>query len=79
MQPNIWGWNSTNCWAGAIGAAVAAGMRLALDGLAPPEMSGLAELDGVPVEISVIAAAVLGGTSGLFGALIVDLIKPTDS
>jgi hypothetical protein len=74
----IWGWNSTNCWAGAIGAVVAAGMRLMLHGMAPSEASGLAELDWAPPELTILVAAILGGAAGMSGALLVDLLKLSD-
>jgi hypothetical protein len=75
MQTTIWGWNSTNCWAGAIGAVVAAGMRLLLHGLAPSEASGLAALEWVPAEVTILVAAILGGAAAMSGALLVDLLK----
>lgn len=78
MQSTIWGWNSTNCWAGAIGAVVAAGLRLALHGLAPSEATGLAELEWVPPEVTILVAAVLGGAAAMSGALLVDLLKLTE-
>jgi hypothetical protein len=53
-------------------------MRLALHGLAPSEASGLAELDWVPPEVTIVVAAVLGGSSGMLGALLIDLVKPTE-
>jgi hypothetical protein len=77
MEPTIWGWNSTNCWAGAIGAVVAPGIRLLLHGMAPSEASGLAALEWVPPEVTIVVAAVLGGAAAMSGALLVDLLKMT--
>lgn len=71
---HIWGWNSTNCWAGAISAFVAASMRL-VSGMRPDlDMGSL--LPDTPLEVSVVVTAVLGGASGLLGALLVDWVKP---
>ena len=75
MHASIWGWNSTNCWAGAIGAVVAAGLRLLLYGMAPSEASGLAELEWVPPEVTILVAAILGGAAAMSGALLVDLLN----
>ena len=75
---NNWGWNSTNCWAGAVGALIAGVMRLVEHGAAPSEAAGLAELSWLPGEVTVLIAAVLGGVAGLLGAILVDLIKPTE-
>ena len=30
MHIEIWGWRNTNCWAGVVGAVIAASMRLFL-------------------------------------------------
>ncbi len=75
---NIWGWNNTNCWAGAVGAFIAGVMRLAEYGTASSEGAGFAELSWLPGEATVLIAAVLGGIAGLLGAMLVDLIKPTE-
>jgi hypothetical protein len=78
MRVEIWGWKNTNCWAGIVGAVIAASMRLLLHGLAPSEASGLAAIDWIPAEATILVAAILGGASGLTGALLVDLLTPTD-
>jgi hypothetical protein len=78
MHFEIWGWKNPNCWAGVIGAFVAASLRLVLHGLAPSEASGLATIDWMPSEVTILVAAVLGGASGLTGAVLVDLLTPTD-
>lgn len=75
---SIWGWNNTNCWAGAIGAIIAGVVRLAEYALAPSEFAEFAELSWMPGEVTVVVAAVLGGLAGLLGAVLVDLIKPTE-
>jgi hypothetical protein len=78
MHFEIWGWKNTNCWAGVIGAVIAAGARLLLHGMAPSEATGLAAIDWMPNEVTILVAAVLGGASGLTGALLVDLLSPND-
>jgi hypothetical protein len=78
MRFDIWGWKNPNCWAGVVGAFIAAGLRLVLHGLAPSEASGLAAIDWMPDEVTILVAAVLGGASGLTGAMLVDLLTPTD-
>lgn len=78
MHVDIWGWKNPNCWAGIIGAFIAASMRLVLHGMAPSEASGLAAIEWMPSEVTILVAAVLGGASGLTGALLVDLLTPTD-
>ena len=76
MHIEIWGWRNTNCWAGVVGAIIAASMRLFLHGMAPSEASGLASVDWMPDEVTILLAAVLGGASGLTGAMLVDLLSP---
>ena len=78
MSFEIWGWKNANCWAGIVGAVIAASMRLLLHGLAPSEASGLAAIDWMPDEVTILVASVLGGASGLTGSLLVDLLTPSD-
>jgi hypothetical protein len=78
MRIEIWGLRNTNCWAGIVGALIAASMRLLLHGMAPSEATGLATIDWVPSEVTILLAAVLGGASGLTGAMLVDLLSPRD-
>jgi hypothetical protein len=78
MRIEIWGLRNINCWAGVVGAMIAATMRLLLHGMAPSEATGLASIDWMPAEITILVAAVLGGASGLTGAMLVDLLSPRD-
>ena len=78
MRLEIWGWKNPNCWAGVVGAVIAAGLRLVLHGLAPSEAAGFAAIEWMPDEVTILVAAVLGGASGLTGAMLVDLLSPTD-
>jgi hypothetical protein len=78
MRLEIWGLRNINCWAGIVGAVIAATLRLLLHGMAPSEATGLAAIEWMPDEITILVAAVLGGASGLTGAMLVDLLSPRD-